>query len=128
MHIANRYEEMGEGRAAEAALERAVEQYARVARDYAGTPAELAARNYIIAVRARQEKWSEAAKALTETAERYPESPVAPGMLLRAAEIYAEELSDPGAARRLLEKIVREHPETGAAEEARGRLEGLEQR
>jgi TolA-binding protein len=128
MHIAMRYEEMGESRAAQTALERAAEHYARVARDYAATPAELAARNYVIAVRTMQERWPEVAQALVETAGRYPDSTVAPSMLVRAAEIHDVELGDPGRARELLQRVVLEHPETAAAQEARRRLEELDQR
>ena len=127
MHIANRYGEMGETRAAETALERAVEHYALVARDYAGSPAELAARNYVIAIRTRQERWPEAAQALTETAGRYPESAVAPSMLLRAADIYADELDDADSSLRLLERIVREYPDSEAGAEAQARLGEAEQ-
>lgn len=126
IHIANRYEEMGEAAAAGTALERAAEHYSRVARDYAGTPAELAARNYVIAVRTKQEKWPDVAAVLTETAGRYPGSAVAPSMLLRAAEIHERELEDPGRARELLEAIVRDYPESEAAEEAGRRLQELD--
>jgi tetratricopeptide (TPR) repeat protein len=117
LRVAEHFQDAGEADAAETALERAAEHYERVARDYADTPAELAARNYLIETRRRQERWPEAVDALLETARRYPDSPASPSMVLQAAEIVEEKLGDPDRARSLRAGVRRAGEGGDAAEE-----------
>lgn len=124
-HVAEHYEEAGETTAAEAALERAADHYERVIRDYAGTPAELAARGYLADTRTRQERWQDAVRVLLDTAERYPDSDSSPVMMFQAAELQRGELGDAGAARRILESIRDRYAGRPAGDEADRRLAEL---
>lgn len=119
LRVAEHFLDVGETEAAETALERAAQHYERVARDYAGTPAELAARNYLIETRRRQEKWAEAADALLETARRHPDSPASPSMMLQAAEIIEEKLGDAERARSIRDNIRK----TGQGEGSGGEVD-----
>jgi len=105
LHVAEYFLDAGEAEAAETALERAAEHYERIVRDYAGTPAELAARNYLIETRVRQERWLEVADVLVETATRYPDSPASPGMMREAARLHEEKIGDAARAREILESV-----------------------
>jgi len=125
LHVAERYGEMGEKAAATSALERAAGQYERVIQDYAGTPADLAARSYLVEVRLKQERWREAAQVLVETAERFPDSEAVPAMLLQAAELHEAKLNDREAAARDLEALKRLVPGSAWEAEANRRLEAL---
>jgi tetratricopeptide (TPR) repeat protein len=107
LYVAEHYSAMGEKAAATSAFERAVEHYERVIRDYDGTPAELAARNYLVEARLKEEKWAEAAQTLEETAAKFPDSDAAPAMLLEAAELRWTRLIDREAAVRDLETVKR---------------------
>ena len=127
LRIVNIYDGMGETAAGATALDEAVMSYERVIRDFGGTPAEMAARNYMIQTRVRQEAWSDAASLLSETASRFPEAQAAAGMLMQAADIYVEELSRPDLARELLQAVVERYPEHDAAERAAGMLESLDE-
>lgn len=126
LHVSDRYLEMGETDVWESTLERAAEHYERVSRDYAGTPAEIAARTYLADVRARQGRWEEAAEILLDAAERHPESQASPGMLLRAADMCEKEMGDRTKAREILERLVTEYPESAPAKEAEKRLGALQ--
>ena len=123
--IAEHYEQAGETGAAAAALERAGDHYERVVRDFSSTPAELAARGYLIDTRIRQEKWEDAARVLSETGERFPRSPSSPDMMIQAADIYENRLSDRDAATSVLRSLVGLFPGTDAASMAARRLEEL---
>ncbi len=124
-HIAEHYEQAGETGAAKAALERAADHYERVVRDFSSTPAELAARGYLIDTRLRQERWEDAARVLVETGERFPRSESSPQMMLQAADIYESRLSDRGAAAVVLRSVVALFPDTPYAATASRRLDGL---
>ncbi|MEA3409129.1 MAG: tetratricopeptide repeat protein [Candidatus Eisenbacteria bacterium] len=121
-HIAEHYEERGESGAARVALDKAADHYERVVRDYAATPAELAARGYLIDTRLKQERWEDAARVLVETAERFPDSGSSPDMMLRAADMYENRLADAGAAAEVLRLAVNLFPGTRAAAVAELRL------
>ncbi|MFH1865230.1 MAG: tetratricopeptide repeat protein, partial [Candidatus Eisenbacteria bacterium] len=124
-HIAEHYEQAGETSAAAAALERAADHYERVVRDFSSTPAELAARGYLIDTRLRQERWADAARILVETGERFPRSESSPYMMMQAADIYEDRLSDRDAAGDALRSLVGLFPGTPAASAATQRLEEL---
>lgn len=124
-HIVEHYEQAGEAGAAEAALERAADHYERVVRDFSSTPAELAARGYLIDTRLRQEKWADAARVLVETGERFPRSPSSSDMMLQAADIYETRLSDQEEAIDVLRSLIALFPETPPAAAAARRLERL---
>lgn len=124
-HIAEHYEEQGETGAARVALDKAADHYERVVRDYSSTPAELAARGYLIDTRLKQERWEDAARVLRETAERFPDSGSSPSMMLQAADLHEGQLSDPAEAAEILRAIVGLFPGTRAAVVAERRLEEL---
>ncbi len=126
-HIAEHYEELGESGAARVALDKAADHYERVIRDYSSTPAELAARGYLIDTRLKQERWEDAARVLAETAERFPDSQSSPDMMLQAADIYESRLADPEAAAEALRSVVDLFPGTPAAVAAERRLGELEE-
>ena len=126
-HVAEHYEELGESGAARVALERAADHYERVIRDYSSTPAELAARGYLINTRLRQERWEDAARVMAETAGRFPDSESSPDMMLRAADIHEKRLADPGAAAEILRSVTDLFPGTRAAAAAERRLGELEE-
>jgi len=117
LRVARHFLDIGETEAAETALERAAQHYDRVARDYAGTPAEMAARSHLIEARIRQENWSEAADVLLETALRYPDSPASPGMMLQAADIVERELGDGDRARSIRDNVKQAAQSEGPGEE-----------
>ena len=123
LRIVDMYGEIGETAAGVTALDEAAQIYERVIRDYGGTPAEMAARNYMIQTRLRQESWSDAASLLSETAAQFPDAQAAAGMLLQAADIYMEELDRPDLARELLQALVERYPEHAGADRAREILE-----
>ncbi len=125
-HIAEHYEELGESSAARVALDKAADHYERVIRDYSSTPAELAARGYLIDTRLRQERWEDAATVMVEMAGRFPDSESAPDMMLRAADIHEDRLADPGAAAEILRSVMGLFPGTSAAAAAERRLGELE--
>jgi TolA-binding protein len=124
-HIAEYYEEQGETDAARVALDKAADHYERVVRDYSSTPAELAARGYLIDTRLRQERWKDAARVLSETAERFPDSESSPSMMMQAADLHENQLSDPAGAAEVLRSVVSLFPGTRAAAAAGKRLEEL---
>jgi len=124
-HVAEGFERLGESEAAASALERAGDHYERVVRDYSSTPAELAARGYLIDTRIRQERWEDATRLLTETAERFPESESAASMLMQAAEIRMDELGDRDGATSVLRRVIGSFPDSEASVEAQRRLDGL---
>ncbi|MFH1502385.1 MAG: hypothetical protein ABIG03_04995 [Candidatus Eisenbacteria bacterium] len=126
LHVSDLYAAMGEDAAASAALDRAVDQYQRIIRDYTDTPAELAARNHLITARSAQKDWSGVADLLFETAARHPEVEAAPMMMLQAAELYETRLANPGAARDVLKALVNAFGGSDAAAEAAVRLERME--
>jgi TolA-binding protein len=126
-HIAEHYEELGESGAARVALDKAADHYERVVRDYSSTPAELAARGYLIDTRLKQERWEDAARVMTETAGRFPDSGSSPDMMLRAADIHENRLADPGAAAEILRSAIELFPGTRAAAVAERRLGELEE-
>ncbi len=125
IHVAKLYATMGEDVASATALDRAVEQYERVIRDYADTPAEMAARSYLIAARSELEDWSDVAPLLVETALRQPQAQASAGMLLKAGDIYATKLGDPDTASDVFRRVVDTYGGSPAAEEAQRRLEQL---
>ncbi len=125
LKIVDLYEEMGETAAAVTALDEAAQIYARVTRDYGGTPAEMAARNYMIETRLRQESWGDAASLLSETAAKFPDTQAAPGMLLQAADIYRGKLDQPDRAAELLRAVIERYPEHAGVGRARDILESL---
>jgi len=124
-HVAERFEELGETDAARVALDRAAEHYERVVRDYSSTPAELAARGYLIDTRIQQERWEDAARLLVETAERFPGSESSANMMIQAADIRIDELGDSEGAADALRGVLRLFPDSEASTEAEQRLEGL---
>jgi TolA-binding protein len=126
-HIAEHYEKLGESSAARVALDKAADHYERVIRDYSSTPAELAARGYLIDTRLRQERWGDAATVMAETARRFPDSESSPDMMLRAADIRESRLADPGAAAEILRSVMDLFPGTPAAAAAERRLGELEE-
>ncbi len=126
-HIAEHYEELGESGAARVALDKAADHYERVIRDYSSTPAELAARGYLIDTRLKQERWEDAARVLAETAGRFPNSESSPDMMLRAADIHESRLADPGGAAEILRSAMELFPGTRAAAAAERRLGELEE-
>ena len=121
-HVAEHYEELGEDDAARVALDRAADHYERVIRDDSSTPAELAARSYLINTRLKQERWEDAARVMVETAERFPNTQSSPNTMLQAADIYESRLADPEAAAKVLRSVVDLFPGTRAAAAAEGRL------
>ncbi len=125
LRIVDMYGEIGETAAGMTALDEAAQVYQRVIRDYGGTPAEMAARNYMIETRLRQESWSDAASLLSETAAQYPDAQAAASMLIQAADIYREELDRPDLAGELLQAVVERYPGHDAAARAREILESL---
>lgn len=127
LHVARHYRDAGAADAAARAFERAVQQYERIIVDSESTPAELAARNYLVEARLDQGEWAKAAEALVETAERFEESEAAPGVLMQAAELYASKLNDTGKAKETLERVVAAYDGSKAAEEAAARLEALKE-
>lgn len=127
LHVARHYRDAGASDAAAAAFERAIQQYERVIGDSESTPAELAARNYLVETRLDQGEWARAAEALVETAGRFAQSEAAPGMLIQAAELYAAKLDDTGKARETLEMVLAGYEGSPAAEEAAGRLKALKE-
>jgi TolA-binding protein len=127
LRVARHYRDAGAADAAARAFERAVQQYERVIAGSESTPAELAARNYLVEARMEQGEWAKAAEVLVETAARFAQSDAAPGMLMQAAELYASKLNDTGKAREALEKILAAYQGSGAAEEAAARLEALKE-
>jgi TolA-binding protein len=124
-HVAEGFEELGETEAAASALERAADHYKRVMRDYSSSPAELAARGYLIDTRIRQERWDEAARLLVETAERFPDSESSASMMIQAADIRADELSDSEGAKSVLRRAIGMFPDSEASSEAQRRLNQL---
>ena len=124
-HIADHYRETGDEAAEKAALAKAAEHYERVIRDYASTPAELAARGYLIDTRLKQEHWNEAAKALVETAERFPDSESSPDMMLQAVALYRDRLGDSESAARVLRSMMNIYEGRPAATQAERLLEAL---
>ncbi len=110
LHVADHFSRAGEAAAAATALSVAADAYERVTRDFAGTPAELMARNNLVETRLRQEHWRQAAEALVESAERFSESRASAGMLLQAADLYSGKLGDDDAARSLLESVIHLYP------------------
>ncbi|MBD3347905.1 MAG: tetratricopeptide repeat protein [Candidatus Eisenbacteria bacterium] len=118
LRVAEIYEEMDEDVAYSAALEGAAEKYERIIRDYAGSPAELAARNYLITVKKRQEEWPRVAELLLETASKSPEDPASVSMMFQAAGIYESQLSDEEAAREVLRAIAARYADGPAGERA----------
>ncbi len=126
-HIAEHYEERGESGAARVALDKAADHYERVIRDYSSTPAELAARGYLIDTRLKQERGEDAARVFVETAGRFPDSESSPDMMLRAADMYENRLADPGAAADVLRSAMELFPGTRAAAVAERRLGELEE-
>ncbi len=127
LRVVDLYAGIGEAEASETALEEAAQSYARVIQDYGGTPAEMAARNYLIETRVRQGAWGDAAEMLTETAERFPETQAAASMLLQAADIYVEEMGRADRARGILEIIIERYPDQAAAGRAAEILATLEE-
>jgi len=127
LHVARHYRDTGSADAAARAFERAVQQYERVIKDSESTPAELAARNYLVEARLDQGDWAGAAEALVEAAERFAESDAAPGMLMQAAELYASKLGDAARAREMYERVLAAQKGSQAAEEAAARLEALKE-
>ncbi len=125
LKIVEMYGEIGEQAAGATALEEAAQSYARVIRDYSGTPAEMAARNYMIETRLRQQAWGDAASLLSETAARFPETQAAVGMLMQAADIYMEKLGRPDLARELLRAVIEQYPEHDASGRAQEMLDTL---
>ena len=125
LRVVDMYGEIGETAAGATALEEAAQIYSRVIRDYGGTPAEMAARNYMIETRIRQKSWDDAASLLAETAARFPDTQAAVGMLLQAADIYRKELDRPDLARDLLETVIDRYPEHEGASRAREILGSL---
>ena len=123
LRVAEVYEEMNEEEASESALERAAQQYERIIRDYSGTPAELAARNYLITAKTRQEDWPRVAELLVETASMRPDEPASISMMFQAVGIYESRLSDVDAAREVLRGIASRYAGTPAGEQAALRLE-----
>ncbi len=127
LHVAERYERIGEESGARSALSRAVEHYRMVVRDYAGTPAELAAAGYLIDALIRLERWEDAAAELVSLADRHPEADAAPAMLLQAASIHHDELGNAARARALYGRVIESYPESERAADARSRLDELEE-
>jgi tetratricopeptide (TPR) repeat protein len=125
LHVAGHYTAMGEDAAAATALSGAGDAYERVIRDFVGTPAELVARNNLVETRLRQGLWRQAAEALVESAERFPESSSTAGMLIQAADLYSDKLGDDDSARGLLESIVRLYPGEPGGDAAQQRLDEL---
>jgi TolA-binding protein len=125
IHVSDRYVQSGDEEVGASTLERAVEQYTRVIREYAGTSAEIAARGYLVDARIRQEKWEAAARILLETSELLPDSEDAPIMKLQAADLYTRQLEDFASAREVLEDIASTYAGEPWAEEAARQLEAL---
>jgi tetratricopeptide (TPR) repeat protein len=125
LRVARHYREAGENDAADGAYERAVEQYERVCETAPLTPADLAARSYLVQARLEQEEWAEAAAVLVETARRFAEIEAAPGMLFQAADLYASKLNDASKAADALAMVRDGYPGTDAAGEAEARLKRL---
>ncbi|MBD3367975.1 MAG: tetratricopeptide repeat protein [Candidatus Eisenbacteria bacterium] len=125
LHVADRYERIGEMSGARSALSRAVEHYRMVTRDYAGTPAELAAGAYLIDALIRLERWEEAASELVAFVDRHPQADAAPGMLFQAGMVHENELGAPERARTLYNRVLEGYPESERASDARSRLEEL---
>ena len=128
LHVADRYERVGEVGGARSALSRAVEHYRVVIRDYTGTPAELAASAYLIDALIRLERWRDAAGELLAVVERHPSTDASPGMLVQAGMIYELELDEANRARALYQRVIDEYPESNRAADACGRLEALPER
>ncbi len=127
LHVARHYRDAGAADAAARAFDRAVQQYERIIRDSESTPAELAARNYLVEARMDQREWARAAEVLLETADRFADSEAAPSMLMQAAELYASKLDDAGKAREVFERVVSGYEGSAAAEEAATRLKALKE-
>ena len=125
LHVAGHYTEMGEDAAAATALSGAGDAYERVIRDFVGTPAELVARNNLVETRLRQGLWRQAAEAIVESAERFPESSSTAAMLIQAADLYSTRLGDDDFARNLLESVVRLYPGEPAGDAAQQKLDEL---
>jgi len=125
LHVARHYKETGEMPASRSALSRAVEHYRVVIRDYGGTPAELAARGYLIDALVRLERWEQAADELVAVVDRYPDADAAPGMLLQAGLIQERELDDPARAGTLYSRVLESYPESERAADAAERLERM---
>jgi TolA-binding protein len=122
LHVADHFSTTGEAAAAATALSVAADAYERVIRDFAGTPAELMARNNLVETRLRQKLWRQAAEILVESAERFSASRASAGMLLQAAGLYSGKLGDDDAARRLLESVIRLYPGEGGGDIAEQKL------
>jgi tetratricopeptide (TPR) repeat protein len=125
LRVARHYREAGETAAASAAYARAVGQYERVCESAPLTPADLAARSYLVQARLEQEEWAEAAAVLVETARRFATTEAAPGMLFQAAGLYATEVGDKAKAADALAMVRDGYPGTDAAREAEDRLKRL---
>ena len=126
LRVVEIYEELGEVEAAESALQRAVTQYERIIRDYSASPAELAARNYLITAKERQKDWPRVAELLLETASMSPEDPASISMMFQAAAIYEGRLADAEAAVEVLRGIASRYEGTPPGDEAARRLEEME--
>ena len=127
LHVADRYDTIGEAEAAASAYERAAAHYDRVILEFRGTPAEVAARRYLADTWIKQEMWEEAVNLLLESAARRPESTTSPVMMIEAADIYAARLGDAARAGDVLEQVMREYPDETWADEAAKKLVALGQ-
>jgi len=125
LRVARHYRAVGESAAADGAYKRAVEQYERVCESSPLTPADLAARSYLVQARLEREEWAEAAAVLVETARRFAKTEAAPGMLFQAADLYASKLDDVSKAADALATVRDTYAGTDAAREAEARLERL---
>lgn len=104
----------------------------RVARDLlleiAGTRDEPLADDALVMMgelRLEQGDSRAAAETWLSVAERFPDSMLAPGALLRAAELLRGELADPAGAAGALHVVIDRYPDSAAAHQARAELELL---
>lgn len=113
------YRRLGEADAARTVLERAIEEYDRLKRDYPGTPLAWQADERAAAALGELGRWSEAVERLAAMPDGYPKDPRNPMLLVQAAAISSERVGDRERAASLLEGLATRYPESPLAARAR---------
>ncbi len=125
LRIARAYETKGEADAADAAYERALEHYERLAGGQRRMSTRIMAEEYAVRALAERKRWREVAERLVKLPDRYPDYTPFRGNYMRAASIRERELDDPEGAARLLETCVAKYPDTELARAATRELARL---
>ncbi len=119
LEIAAHYAQSGEAEAARSTLQRAVDDYARMRSEKAGSREAVVAGEMEVVALSRLERWSEAADRLIALTLEYPNQPRNPMRMVEAAAIARDRLNDPAKAAEILDQLAERYSESPLAAKAR---------